>query len=189
LRNQLQPHFLFNALNGIATLVRRDQDAAHEMLISLSELLRLALSQADRQEITLAEELDFLERYLEIQRMRFGDRLSVKREIDPEVLSFRVSPLLLQPLVENAVRHGIDPSEDGGRIEVSVNLRGDRCHLTVSDTGVGLQATGDGLGTGLSTLRERLQLAFGGDAQLRISELVPHGVHAEIEFPAQRATA
>jgi LytS/YehU family sensor histidine kinase len=98
--------------------------------------------------------------------------------------------MTLLTLVENAVRHGVDPSEEGGRIDVDVWLRDGRCCLRVSDTGVGLQPTGtqrtgDGLGTGLSTLRERLQLTFGGDAQLRLMELEPHGVCAELDFPAR----
>jgi LytS/YehU family sensor histidine kinase len=97
--------------------------------------------------------------------------------------------MTLLTLVENAVRHGIDPSEEGGRIEVDVWLRDDRCRLRVTDTGVGLKATGSGLGTGLSTLRERLQLAFAGDAQLRLTQVEPHGVCAELEFPAQKQPA
>jgi LytS/YehU family sensor histidine kinase len=94
--------------------------------------------------------------------------------------------MTLLTLVENAVRHGIDPGEEGGRIDVDVWLRDGRCCVRVTDTGVGLQATGSGLGTGLSTLRERLQLAFGGDAQLRLTEVEPHGVSAELDFPARR---
>jgi LytS/YehU family sensor histidine kinase len=91
--------------------------------------------------------------------------------------------MTLLTLVENAVRHGIDPSEEGGRINIDVQRHSDRCLISVSDTGVGLRQTGNGLGTGLSTLRERLQLIFGGDAQLRVSALEPHGVCAELEFP------
>ena len=97
--------------------------------------------------------------------------------------------MTLLTLVENAVRHGIDPSEEGGRIDVSVLRRGDRCFVAVADTGVGLQATSSGLGTGLSTQRERLQLFFGGDAQLRLSGQMPRGVCAEIEFPAREQAA
>ena len=94
--------------------------------------------------------------------------------------------MILLSLVENAVRHGIDPSEEGGRIDVQVRLRDGRCHAEVSDTGVGLRAAaGDGLGTGLSTLRERLQLVFAGDAQLRLVSLAPHGIRAELDFQAR----
>jgi sensor histidine kinase YesM len=110
LQAQLQPHFLFNTLNGIATLVRRDPATAEEMLLSLSELLRIALSSSHRQEIPLREELDFLDRYLAIQRMRFGDRLQVSEEIEASAMDCLVPALLLQPLVENAIRHGLEPS-------------------------------------------------------------------------------
>ena len=103
--------------------------------------------------------------------------------------SLQCPPMTLLTLVENAVRHGIDPSEEGGRIDVDVRLRDGRCRVRVTDTGVGLQPTGDGLGTGLSTLRERLQLAFGGDAQLRLTEVEPHGVCAELDFPAAAGSA
>jgi LytS/YehU family sensor histidine kinase len=96
--------------------------------------------------------------------------------------------MTLLTLVENAVRHGIDPAEDGGRIEVAVSVREGRCIARVVDTGVGLQPGSEGLGTGLATLRERLQLVFGGDARLDVTALVPHGVAAEIEFPARRST-
>ncbi|MDB5972277.1 MAG: sensor histidine kinase [Hydrocarboniphaga sp.] len=97
--------------------------------------------------------------------------------------------MTLLTLVENAVRHGIDPSEEGGRIEVRVQLRGGRCYAEVSDTGVGIRASGKGLGTGLVTLRERLELVFAGDAQLQLAALAPHGVRAELDFPAQRSPA
>jgi LytS/YehU family sensor histidine kinase len=117
------------------------------------------------------------------------DRLQFALRIDEGAASLRCPPMTLLTLVENAVRHGIDPSEEGGRIDIDVRLWGERCLVRVSDTGVGLRQTGDGLGTGLSTLRERLELAFGGDAQLRLTEVEPHGVSAELEFPAQREAA
>jgi LytS/YehU family sensor histidine kinase len=97
--------------------------------------------------------------------------------------------MMLLTLVENAVRHGIDPSEEGGTIEVSVSAQGDRCHAEVSDTGVGLQNGGGGPGTGLSNLRERLLLSFRDDARLRLDPVAPHGVRAELEFPARRGAA
>jgi LytS/YehU family sensor histidine kinase len=127
--------------------------------------------------------------YLELMHMRMPDRLQFTIHADDAAPGLRCPSMTLLTLVENAVRHGIDPGEEGGRIEVSVSVRDGRCHARVVDTGVGLPHAGGGAGTGLTMLRERMQLAFGGDAQLRLSGLVPHGVCAELEFPAQRPGA
>ncbi len=113
------------------------------------------------------------------------DRLQFSVHADDDVLPLRCPPLALLTLVENAVRHGIDPSEDGGRIDIEVRRLDGRCRVVVSDTGVGLKQTGSGLGTGLSALRERLQLCFGSDTELNLSEVEPHGVRVELLFPAQ----
>jgi LytS/YehU family sensor histidine kinase len=115
------------------------------------------------------------------------DRLQFSLEIDDAARELNCPPMTLLTLVENAVKHGVDPSEEGGRIDIEVRQAGGRCVVRVADTGVGLQNTASsGLGTGLSTLRERLLLAFGGDAQLRLAETPPHGVCAEINFPIGR---
>ena len=115
------------------------------------------------------------------------DRLQFDLQIDSGALDLLCPPLTLLTLVENAVRHGIDPAEDGGRVDIGVRLDGPRCRVRVADTGVGLQATGQVQGTGLATLRERLDLSFGGDVQLQLSALLPHGLCVELEFPARRA--
>ena len=115
----------------------------------------------------------------------YKDRLQFSVQAEAGVERLRCPPTTLLTLVENAVRHGIDPSLEGGRIDVSVHLRGARCVAEVRDTGVGIMPGSGGLGTGLSTLRERLELAFAGDADLRLTEVLPHGVLAEVEFPAQ----
>ena len=117
--------------------------------------------------------------------MRMPDRLDFAIHIEPAARSLACPPMTVLTLVENAVRHGIDPSEVGGRIDVDVWLRDERCVIRVTDTGVGLQVAGGGLGTGLSTLRERLQLAFGEEASLRLTEVQPHGVCAELNFPVR----
>jgi signal transduction histidine kinase len=138
LRAQLQPHFLFNSLNAIAALLRRDPRLAETTLLSLSELLRLALSQSERQEVPLAEELELVQRYLDIQQTRFGDKLRVEREIEDATLACQVPTLLLQPLVENALRHGIEPADNASLVRLTAHQRYGRLELTVEDDGVGL---------------------------------------------------
>jgi LytS/YehU family sensor histidine kinase len=115
--------------------------------------------------------------------------LRFEMHVDQTLINLQCPPMTLLTLVENAVRHGIDPSEMGGNIVIEVRQESSRCLASVADTGVGLKAAGRGLGTGLASLRERLQLAFGAEAQLTLSEVVPHGVHAEVSFPAQKAQA
>jgi LytS/YehU family sensor histidine kinase len=125
--------------------------------------------------------------YLEVMQMRMPDRMQFMLHADAEALALFCPPMTLLTLVENAVRHGIDPSEEGGRIEVRVDVREGRCRAEVVDSGVGLTHAGSGLGTGLSNLQERLQAAFGGDAQLQLLAIEPHGVRAELVFPALRS--
>src|SRR5436190_1104137 len=143
LKAQLQPHFLFNSLNAIAALLRRDPRLAETTLVALSELLRLALSQSERQEAALREELEFVQRYLEIQQTRFGDKLRVEQDIEPQALDCMVPTLVLQPLVENAIRHGIEPAEKAGIVRVSASRKDGKLVLAVEDDGVGL-ASGNG---------------------------------------------
>jgi two-component sensor histidine kinase len=138
LRAQLHPHFLFNSLNAIAALLRRDPRLAEATLMSLSDLLRLALSQAEKQEVPLREELNFVDRYLEIQQTRFGDKLRVEHDIAPATLGCLVPTLLLQPLVENAIRHGIEPAENGGLLRITAQRHNGKLVMTVEDDGVGL---------------------------------------------------
>jgi hypothetical protein len=138
LRAQLQPHFLFNSLNAIVTLLRRDPRLAEATLMSLSDLLRLALSQSEKQEVPLREEMQLVQRYLDIQQTRFGDKLRVEEEIEPAALDCLVPSLLLQPLVENAIRHGIEPAENSGKVRLTARRSNGRLALTVEDNGVGL---------------------------------------------------
>ena len=186
LQAQVEPHFLFNTLANIQALVDAGSPQASSVLKSLIAYLRAAVPRMHEPGVTLGQELDLVRAYLELMQMRIPDRLQFALHIEPAANVLQCPPMTLLTLVENAVRHGIDPREDGGRIDVDVWLRDGRCHVRVTDTGVGLQIekTG-GLGTGLSTLRERMQLAFGGDAQLRLTEVQPHGVCAELEFPAR----
>ena len=189
LQAQVEPHFLFNTLANVQALVDAGSPQASRVLASLIAYLRAAVPRMHDPATTLGQELQLVRAYLELMQMRMPDRLEFTLRVDPETQGLRCPPMTLLTLVENAVRHGIDPSEAGGRIEIDVSVRDSRCRVRVSDTGIGLQATSDGLGTGLSTLRERLQLAFGGDAQLRLIEVEPHGVCAELEFPARQEPA
>ena len=186
LQAQVEPHFLFNTLANVQALVDAGSPQASSVLKSLIAYLRAAVPRMHEIGTTLGQELDLVRAYLELMQMRIPDRLQFALHIEPAANSLQCPPMTLLTLVENAVRHGIDPSEEGGRIAVDVWLRDGRCHVRVTDTGVGLQSKTGGLGTGLSTLRERMQLAFGGDAQLRLTEVQPHGVCAELEFPARQ---
>lgn len=186
LQAQVEPHFLFNTLANIQALVDAGSPQASKVLGSLIAYLRAAVPRMHQQGTTLGQELELVRAYLELMQMRMPDRLQYGLHIDPGAVSLHCPPMTLLTLVENAIRHGIDPSEVGGRIDVDVWLRDGRCLVRVTDTGVGLKVTGQGLGTGLSTLRERLQLAFAGAASLRLTEVTPHGVCAELDLPAQR---
>jgi signal transduction histidine kinase len=189
LQAQVAPHFLFNTLANVQALVDSGSPQASEVLRSLVAYLRAAVPRLNEPATTLGQELQLVRAYLDLMRMRMPDRLRFELAADDEALALRCPPMTLLTLVENAVRHGIDPSEEGGCIEVEVRRRDDRCRILVRDDGVGLAAEGRGLGTGLAALRERLQLVFGGGAMLRISARQPRGVLAELEFPALEAPA
>jgi hypothetical protein len=182
LQAQVQPHFLFNTLANVRALVNAGSPRASAVLDSLIDYLRAAVPRLDEPTCTLAQEVQLVRAYLELMQMRLPDRLQFTLDIDDAALPLRCPPLTLLTLVENAVRHGIDPAEDGGRIEVVVQRRDGRCFIGVCDSGVGLRDTAHP-GVGLAGLRERLQLAFGPQAQLRIAARAPRGVRAEVEFP------
>ncbi|MFS8063222.1 MAG: sensor histidine kinase [Luteimonas sp.] len=189
LQAQVEPHFLFNTLANVRELVESGSPQASTVLGHLIAYLRAAVPRLHDPATTLGQEIELVRAYLEVMHMRMPDRLQFTLHADDAALALQCPSMTLLTLVENAVRHGIDPGEEGGRIDVRVRVRDGRCHAEVIDTGVGLQQAGDGLGTGISNLRERLQLAFGGDAQLRLVPLQPHGVCAELEFPARGGTA
>jgi signal transduction histidine kinase len=164
LQRQLHPHFLFNTLNTISALMHRDVNAADEMLVQLSDLLRLTLDRVGTQQVPLKDEVDFLRKYLEIEQTRFGDRLIVNIDIDPEVLDAPVPNLVLQPLVENALRHGIGPRVGVGRVDVTAHHADGLLTLAVRDNGVGLspdKMNAFHSGVGLSNTRSRLENLYG----------------------------
>lgn len=185
LQAQVEPHFLFNTLANVRELVDSGSAQASAVLGSLISYLRAAVPRLNQVATTVAQEVELVRAYLEVMHMRMPDRLQFTLLVDESSLPLHCPPSTLLTLVENAVRHGIDPSEQGGRIEVRVAVRDGRCHADVIDTGIGLRPASDGLGTGLSTLRERLHLAFAGDAKLQLRALDPHGVCAALDFPAQ----
>lgn len=186
LQAQVEPHFLFNTLANVQALVEVRAPQAAKVLKSLIAYLRAAVPRLHETVTTLDQELELVRAYLELMHMRMPDRLVFEMSVDPKLLKLQCPPMTLLTLVENAVRHGIDPSEMGGTIGIEVRLESSRCLASVTDTGVGLKLTGRGLGTGLASLRERLQLAFGAEAQLTLSEVAPHGVRAEVSFPARK---
>jgi two-component sensor histidine kinase len=185
LQAQVEPHFLFNTLANVRALVDAGSPQASQVLSSLIAYLRAAVPRLQEPATRMGQELELVRAYLALMHLRMPDRLQFSVEAGPEVQALRCPTMTLLTLVENAVQHGIDPSEEGGRIEVRVRRVGERCVAQVRDSGVGLERAGEGLGTGLSTLRERLQLAFGGDAQLRLAARQEGGVSAEVEFPAE----
>ncbi len=172
LQGQLHPHFLFNTLHTVSALLHKDQDAADRMISRLSDLLRLTLDFAGVQEVTLKRELEFLEKYLEIEQMRFQDRLKVRFSIDPTVLDARVPTLILQPVVENAIKHGIAPLVQGGLVEVSARPQGNQLLMQVHDSGAGLSESALSSlqkGIGLSNTRARLECLYGLDHRFEFS--------------------
>jgi sensor histidine kinase YesM len=189
LQAQVAPHFLFNTLANVQALVDAGSPHAAAVLRSLTAYLRAAVPRLNETATTLDEELQLVRAYLELMQMRMPDRLQFDVRVDDAARTLSCPPMTLLTLVENAVRHGIDPSEDGGRIDIRVEKRGDRCLIRVGNTGAELKPSGDGLGTGLSTLRERLRLTFGGEAQLRVFAQEPTGVMAELDLPAREAAA
>lgn len=170
LRMQLHPHFLFNTLHAISTLLHRDPEAADEMISELSDLLRMTLDNIGKQEVTLREELDFVQRYVDIQQTRFQDRLRVTLDIQSDTLDARVPNQLLQPLVENAIRHGLDGRPAGGSIAIAAKRVGEMLQVSIHDDGEGVR-TGSSRpeGIGLGNTRARLRQLYGPGASLELA--------------------
>jgi signal transduction histidine kinase len=185
LQAQVAPHFLFNTLANVQALVDSGSPHASVVLRSLTAYLRAAVPVLHEPAATIERELDLVRPYLDLMHMRMPDRLQYTMNVDPAALNVRCPPTTLLTLVENAVRHGIDPSEEGGRIDIDVERRDGRCLIRISDSGAGLDPSVNGLGTGLITLRERLQLIFGDAAHLRLTSHAPRGVVVEVDMPAQ----
>ena len=182
LKMQLHPHFLFNTLHTISVLMMRNVTAANRMLIRLSDLLRITLDNAGAQEVTLKQELDFLNGYLEIEQTRFHDRLTVNRDIDPATLDVMVPNLLLQPLVENAIRHGISTRADAGLIEIRSRREADRLVIEISDNGQGLPGNVK-KGVGLANTEARLEQLYGNSHSFALLPAPSGGLLVRIVIP------
>ena len=186
LQRQLHPHFLFNTLHTISALIHRDAHAADAMLARLSDLLRLTLERVGTQQVQLKVELDFIEKYLEIEHTRFGERLRVVFDIDPTLLDAAVPSLVLQPLVENALRHGIAPKVSGGRIDIIARRLADTLAMTVRDDGYGvpndeLEALNEGVG--VSNTRSRLVLLYGERHRFEFRAPAGGGLEVTVVIP------
>lgn len=187
LKVQLHPHFLFNTLHAISGLVRSNEmQPAVNMIAGLSELLRRAIDSADEQEVPLREEVKFVQLYLNIQSVRFPDRLTVRMDVAPETLDALVPNMILQPLVENAVRHGVSPSESPGLIVVSAYRAGRMLHVEVADDGPGLQSgwrMGECEGIGLANTAERLKRLYASEHRFELRNGDGRGVTASVVIP------
>ena len=192
LKMQLHPHFLFNTLNSISVLMTEDVKAARRMLSRLSDLLRTSLEKAGRHEVSLKEELEFLNNYLEIEQTRFQDRLAVRMEIEPAALEAQVPNLILQPLVENAIRHGIAPRAEAGLVEIRAARRNGMVQLQVRDNGPGMTASESEKSTkgiGLSNTRARLKQLYGAAHSFEMHEANGGGLEITIAIPFQNGAA
>lgn len=192
LRYQLNPHFLFNTLNAISTLVLDDKrDTAYRMVGSLSAFLRHSLDSDPEQRVTLAQEVDALNLYLGIEQLRFGDRLRVEMDIAPDVRQTLVPSLILQPLIENAIKHAVSRREESGRIELIARRDGDMLDIHLRDDGPGIDgdqpAPNGHARVGLTNTRERLRVLYGERQHLSISNREPHGVDVHIRLPFEIA--
>ena len=186
LKMQIHPHFLFNTLNSIAALLHKDVEAADRMIARLGDFLRLTLKRSDAQTVDFEQELEFLKCYLDIEHIRFQDRLTVEMDIDPQTLELMVPNLILQPIVENAVRHGVARQTDSGHITIRAHQQSNRLIMQVEDNGPGLKMNPNGglSGIGLSNTRARLEQFYGEDFSLQMANSTGRGATVTLNVPA-----
>lgn len=186
LKTQLRPHFLFNTLNSISALMHINVKAADQMISELSDLLRMSLESGDMQESTVRQELEFLQGFLRIEQTRFSDRLSVEFDIDPETYDAKLPHMLMQPLVENAIRHGISKRVDGGKIEIGAHRIGGQLVVSITDNGCGFsleEVIRRGEGVGLRNTRERIRQLYGKQHELSTMAREGGGVQVRVSLP------
>lgn len=185
MQSQIEPHFLFNTLANISALMSQDIDKARLMLESLTAMMRATLSNCREEHTTIADEVALIEAYLAIQHIRLGDRLRYRIQVEPGLEHVSIPPLMLQPLVENAILHGIEPLKAGGEIEVTIDTFDQALQIRVKDTGAGLgsSSTHVGSGVGLNNLKQRVETLFAGRGQVSIVENKPQGVIVRLSWP------
>jgi two-component system LytT family sensor kinase len=189
LQRQIHPHFLFNTLNSIASLVRFQPDTAREMIVKLGNILRVLLQESEAF-VHLRDELDFTDDYLDIEVVRFGEKLRVEKDIDPATLDLLLPSMVLQPVIENSIKHGLEPRISGGTITLRSRLRDGVLVVQIEDDGIGMSADVDvtapstaGGGIGLKNVRERLHVLFGDAARLEVVSRPGRGTRVSIEIP------
>jgi sensor histidine kinase YesM len=189
LQSQMEPHFLFNTLSNILGLIDSDPGKAKRMLESFTQFLRASLVTARNETVTLSQEMDVVKNYLDIITVRMRERLKYRIDISADLQGIRIPPLIIQPLVENAVKHGLEPSISGGELVISGTREGSFVRITVSDSGLGINELSPGSGIGLENIKKRLGLVYGGRARLVFEENKPSGLKAVIELPYETDTS
>lgn len=189
LQSQMEPHFLFNTLSNTISLIDSDPKTARRMLETFTAFLRSSFPDARERTVALSRELDLVRRYLDIFAIRMGDRLRYRIDVPDDILAVRIPPLLLQPLVENAIKHGLEPSAGGGELVIEGRRDGDTVRLLVADSGTGISEKAVGNGIGLANIRQRLDLLYGPRGRLVLEENTPSGVKATIEVPYETDTS
>ncbi|MFO1319074.1 MAG: sensor histidine kinase [Burkholderiales bacterium] len=187
LQAQIEPHFLFNTLSNVASLIESDPAAAKRMLVTFTGYLRGNLERTRSPVTTLGQELDLVRRYLEIMAIRMGERLTWRIDADPALAEIALPPLIVQPFVENAIRHGLEPLPAGGEVAVVARRSGDVLEIDIRDTGAGWQA-GDISGIGLANVKQRLAARFGDGAEVVVRPVEPHGVWIRVRVPLGRGS-
>jgi sensor histidine kinase YesM len=192
LKMQLHPHFLFNTLHSISALLHTDVEAARRMIVRLGDFLRLTLENSGTQEVSLGQEMEFLKGYLDIESVRFQDRLTVRMDVDPQALEINVPNLILQPIVENAIRHGIAPRSTPGLIEILARRENGLLHIEVRDNGPGLPVNHSSIklfkgGLGLANTRARLDQLYGASHRFELENNPAGGLTVTLEVPSKAA--
>jgi uncharacterized membrane-anchored protein YhcB (DUF1043 family) len=187
-QSQMEPHFLFNTLSNVLGLIDSDRDKARRMLESFTSFLRSSIATARERTVSLEQEMAVVRNYLEVFSVRMGERLRYGIEVPDDLKALRIPPLLIQPLVENAVKHGLEPKVSGGAVLIRAVRDGDRTRIVVADSGMGVNDKSAGSGIGLENIRKRLGLLYGEQGRLLFEENEPSGVKATIEIPYETDT-